>query len=259
MTGRELTPLERSIRGAYTNVPPRAPGLCTVCSGPTSGPGYARCYVCEQHAGRGIQLASSIVPFSWAPMSEISGYSGQAYLDLRQYKVPGASRDHFIRLTGLLLLTFRHHSKCLLPATPGAPYLLAHVPSTSGERPGEHPIQTHFLSRFRPEIPRVVPEYVGTPGGDRNARRRLNPDNWHIPAQQVGEVTRALIVEDTWVTGGHAQSVAAAFERQGITTRILLLGRALDPSRTDHGGYLRSHQNPEPFNVHYCPVHRLVH
>jgi len=259
MSEREPTLIERSLRGAYINVPPLAAGLCSICTAPTSGPDYSRCFLCDQHIAGGTPLATSVVSFAWAPMAATSGYSGQAYLDLRQYKEPGASGEHVARLLGLLLLTFANHSTCLLPAEPGMPYLLAHIPSTRGDRQGEHPIQSHFLSRFRPEIPRVVPEFVGTAGGNRNDRRRLNPDNWHIPLDQVGDAKRALIVEDTWVSGGHAQSVAAAFEQLGIRTRVLVLGRALDPSRKDHGGYLRAHPDPPPFDIRYCPVHRTVH
>lgn len=258
MTELNPSPLERSLRGAYTSIPPKFPGLCDVCTAPTSGDTFVRCFQCELHLSTGYQLASSVVPLSWAPMYGAHGYSGQAYQDLRSYKEPESSDEHASRLGELLRLVFQHHSACLLPSDPQEPYILSHVPSSNG-RPGEHPIQTNFLSRFRPEIPRIVPKYVGPADQPRNERRVLNPNNWEIPSEELKQATRAILIEDTWVSGGHAQSIASAFESMGVRTRIIALGRALDPMRVDHGTFLRTHPNPDPFDAEFCPVQRGFH
>lgn len=258
MTSPSFADLERLIRGTYTNVPPAVPGLCNVCTAPTSGPQYSLCLPCEHRANSGYPLARGVVPLSWAPMAPVNGYSAQGYLDLRQYKEPDYDELQIARLRTLLYLAIAKHAECVLPEYRTRSFAIAHVPSTSGERDGPHPVAERFVTMFSPDAPRVVPEYVGRVGGDRNGRRAFNPANWHIEAEQLGDAGRVLIIDDTWVSGGHAQSLAAAFEGKGIAARTVVLGRAIDPNRTDHGSFLRAH-DPQPFDSDVCPVHRVRH
>lgn len=258
MTGPTVEDLERQIRGTYINVPSWVAGLCEVCSAPTTGPKYPRCVPCAGQAEQGYQLARGVIPLSWAPMAQVEGYSGQNYSDLLHYKEPDGTPMQQARLRALMWLAFTKHADCLIPEHRTRPFALTHVPSTSGLREGPHPIETNFLSLFDSSVPRVTTEYVGQIGGPRNDRRQLNPGAWQTDPATVEGVERVLIVDDTWVSGGHAQSVAAAFELAGIAARIVILGRALDPSRRDHGNFLRA--NPAaPFNSAVCPLHRTPH
>jgi hypothetical protein len=191
-------------------------------------------------------------------MAQVEGYSGQGYSDLLHYKEPDGTTDQRARLRTLLWLAFTKHSDCIIPNRDRHPFAIAYVPSTSGLREGAHPIETNFMSMFASSVPRAVPTYVGQVGGDRNARRRLSPESWQINRGALGDVDRVLIVDDTWVSGGHVQSVAAAFELSGIAARTVVLGRALDPSRADQGSFLRSHA-ATPFDSDICPVHRTKH
>ncbi|WP_218621652.1 hypothetical protein [Microbacterium oleivorans] len=191
------------------------------------------------------------IALSWAPMDS------QGYQDLRQYKEPGATPDQVGRLRTLFGLSLTHHRECIVRTIPGRPFGVAHVPSTSGTRPGPHPIETLLLPMLSNEIPRTVPVFVGPPETDRNARRQMNPDNWSVAPPAHG-VDRVLVIDDSWVTGGHAHSVASAFERIGVAARIIVLGRVLDPTRNDHGRYLREHP-AEPFDSRRCPIHGEVH
>lgn len=250
------------IRGAYTNVPPPAPGLCAVCTAPTTSPVYARCSPCETAANSGIQVARDMIPLSWAPMPGATGeaarYSGQGYLDLSQYKTVEATPAQSRRLRSLFMLAMSKHQRCILPDWPTRTCAIAHVPSTSGLRTGAHPLEELLLGFFHINIPRVNPQYVGQVGGNRNQRRMLNPENWRINSEELQGASRVLILDDAWVTGGHAQSLAAAFARIGVNSRILVLGRVLDPRRDDHGSYLETHP-PALFNSDICPVHRVRH
>lgn len=191
-------------------------------------------------------------------MAPVNSYSAQGYLDLRQYKEPEHDQLQVTRLRTLLYLAIVKHAECVLPEYRTRSFAVAHVPSTSGEREGLHPVAERFVTMFSPDRARVVPEYVGQVGGDRNDRRTFNPANWHIDAEQLGGARRVLIIDDTWVSGGHVQSLAAAFEGNGIAARAVVLGRAIDPDRTDHGTFLRSH-DPQPFDSDVCPVHRVRH
>lgn len=192
------------------------------------------------------------MPLSWAPMN------AQGYQDLSQYKEATGTPEQIDRLRILLWLALSKHSGCIIPNGAERPFAVTHVPSTSGQRQGPHPLETHLLSMIAPLRPRATPTYVGPSGGDRNARRVLRPDFWDIDTATLGGAQRVLILDDTWVTGSHAQSIAAAFELRGVQTRIVVLGRALDPTRNDHGGYLTMHL-PEPFDSDICPVTRVVH
>lgn len=244
---------ERRIRGTYRNAAPRGPGLCDVCSAPTSKPEYRLCYTCEGQASSGVKLASGgVIPLSWARMD------AQSYLDLRQYKESTAATEQIDRLRILLWLAFTKHADCIIPDRTTRPFALTHVPSTSGLRTDSHPLEVQIMSLLAPDRPRATPAYIGPVGGQRNDRRVLRPDHWAIDAQALNGAERVLIIDDTWVTGSHAQSVAAAFEAAGINARIVVLGRALDPRRTDHGNYLTAHP-AAPFASDICPVTGMRH
>lgn len=252
MSGENYDALERVIRGAYRNVPPPAAGLCVSCTAPTSSPAYQRCVPCDSFARSGMKTASGgVVPLSWAPMDS------QGYQDLRQYKEPSATADQLGRLRTMFALAFSRHTTCIASSDPSRPLGVAHIPSTSGLRPGEHPFETHIMSMLASSVPRVSIRYVGSTDGTRNSRRSLDPDQWEIELPPT-PLSRVLVFDDTWVSGGHAQSVAAAFEQRGIASRIVVLGRALDPSRNDHGTYLRAHP-ATPYDSSICPVSRRSH
>jgi hypothetical protein len=119
-------------------------------------------------------------------------------------------------------------------------------------------VAERFVTMLRVRAPRVVPEYGGQMGGDRNQRRGLSTANWHIDPGQLDGAQRVLILDDTWVTGGHVQSLAGAFEGIGVRARAMVLGRAIDPGRIDHGTYLHDF-DPTPFDASVCPVHRVRH
>jgi hypothetical protein len=244
--------LERVIRGAYRNVPAHTAGLCESCTAPTSSPGYKRCVPCDAYDRAGIQLAQGgVVALSWAPMDS------QGYQDLWQYKESGATLDQLGRLRTMFALAFTRHSVCIARPDVARPLAVAHVPSTSGTRAGEHPFATYFVSMLDTGVPRAGVRYVGPTGGTKNSRRILAPEHWEVEVPDPA-ISRVLVLDDTWVSGGHAHSVAAAFERSGVAARVIVLGRALDPSRGDHGAYLRAHP-AEPFDSSICPVHRIAH
>lgn len=252
MSSSEFDELERVIRGAYRNVPAHVPGLCAICSAPTSSASYNHCVPCDVFQRSGVQLArGGVVALSWAPMDS------QGYQDLRQYKEPTVTPEQLGRLRTMFALAFRRHSVCLAKKDDGSPLAVAHIPSTSGLRPGPHPFEQNFMNMLSADVPRAQARYVGPAGGTRNSRRSLTPEHWEIdlPPTPIG---RVLVLDDTWVTGGHAQSVAVAFEQRGVSARIVVLGRALDPSRNDHGTFLRANP-PAPFDSSICPVHREAH
>jgi hypothetical protein len=148
--------------------------------------------------------------------------------DLRRYK-----SDHVTvaeaaaaaaRLRGLLaaFLAGRGPSVWAAAGMAAGPAAVAVVPSGQG-RPGAHPLTAMVRSCVALPVVRlsVVPAEVHARG--------VNP-GWVRVADPVagGDV---LVVDDTWVSGGSAQSAAAALKLAGARrVAVVVLGRHVNPA-----------------------------
>jgi orotate phosphoribosyltransferase len=121
------------------------------------------------------------------------------------------------------------------------------VPSGQG-RPGPHPLAG--IVRSCVALP-MAGLSVGPAGA---ARGRDVTVGW---LRVSGQVTGAdvLLVDDTWVSGGSAQSAAAALKLAGAArVAAVVLGRHLDPADPRSAGLLRALAEravPSPG----CPLH----
>ncbi len=194
------------------------PATCLVCRGPV-GAGYRRCYQCTRHGvvGPGL-LADAVVPISYAIRG--TAFAG----DLWRYKSCHAS-DAAVRtsLLALSLVFLRDHGRCAWGAAGmPVPDRLAVVPSGYG-RPGVHPL----LRLVAPYLPLPPVRLVLRPGGQQG--RELN-----ISRFAVGETVdgaNVLMLDDTWVSGGNAQSAAVALKRAGAArVAVVVLGRHVNPA-----------------------------
>lgn len=128
-------------------MPPPGPGLCELGSAPTTSQSYSHCVPCDAYLRSGIQLAQSgVVPLSWAPMDS------QGYQDLRQYKEPSVTPDQLGRLRTMFALAFTRHSGCLAKKDDTRTLAVTYVPSTSGLRPGPHPLSENFISMLSDDV-----------------------------------------------------------------------------------------------------------
>jgi len=92
------------------------------------------------------------------------------------------------------------------------------VPSCRG-RPGPHPLQA-LLREFL-ALPWTVLRLQ--PGTDPWARA-LDPDRFRAPYPLTG--ASVLLLDDTWTSGGRAQSAAVALKRAGArSVAAVVLGR----------------------------------
>ena len=203
---------------------------CRTCRGPVQA-GFARCYQCDL-AGRqaGGLLADVVAPIGYA----IKG--GQLAADLRHYK---SGRDSATaarqRLREMLSAFLRDHGSGVWQAAGMAdgPAVAAVVPSGQG-RPGAHPLLGIVKSCVDLPITRLVvdPRWA--------ARGRGVSLGW---LRVHGPVTGAdvLLVDDTWVSGGSAQSAAAALKLAGARrVALVVLGRQVDPADPRSAGLLRA-------------------
>ncbi|HEY7276452.1 MAG TPA: hypothetical protein VH594_10840 [Trebonia sp.] len=196
--------------------------FCRTCRGP-AGAGFARCYQCELALSEaGGLLADAVAPVGYAvrggPLAE----------DLRRYKSDRAAAAEVAaaaaRLRELLagFLASRGPSVWAAAGMTGGPTGVAVVPSGQG-RPGAHPLAG--LVRSCVALPRVrlavVPAEIHTRG--------VNPYWVRVGDPVAGR--DVLVVDDTWVSGGSAQSAAAALKLAGAhRVAVVVLGRHLNPA-----------------------------
>lgn len=209
---------------------PPARIACRTCRGPVQ-PGFAHCYQCDLAANQaGDLLADVVVPIGYA----VRG--GQLAADLRRYK---SDRDGAAaaasRLRSMLAAFLRDHEDCVCRAAgmAGRPAAAAVVPSGQG-RPGAHPLRGIVESCVPMPVARLA---VGPDGAARGRGVSVGWLRVHGPVAGAD----VLLVDDTWVSGGSAQSAAAALKLAGARrVAVLVLGRHLDPGDPRSAGLLRA-------------------
>lgn len=231
---------------------------CRTCRGPVQA-GFARCYQCDlAHSRCAGLLADVVAPVAYA----VKG--GRLAGDLWRYKsgAPGAA-EAGARLAAMLARYLRQHGTQVWRAAGMAadPGLAAVVPSGQG-RPGPHPLLGIVASCV--DVP-IVP-LSAAPGAAARSRGLADgvAAGWLTtgapvvaaacvpvaPAPGVpggraiaGPVAGAdvLLVDDTWVSGGSAQSAAVALKAAGARrVALVVIGRHVDPAQPRSAEFLRA-------------------
>jgi hypothetical protein len=208
-------------RGRVLSVP--VPSIwsvtCRTCRGPTPV-GLARCYQCDlARRQAGGLLADAVAPIGFA----VRG--GPLAGDLWRYKAdhPGAA-DAAARLREMLAAYLRDHGQPLWTAAGmgAAPGIAAVVPGGRG-RPGAHPLTG--LVRSCVDVP-LVGLSVAPEGAAHG--RGVDPGWLRVDGTVAG--ADVLVVDDTWVSGGSAQSAAVALKLAGARrVAIVVIGRHVNP------------------------------
>ncbi|MGH3186295.1 MAG: hypothetical protein ACRDPY_22255 [Streptosporangiaceae bacterium] len=237
----------RSAMPLYPLAPPAGPATCVVCRGP-AGTGYARCYQCALHRrcaaadpGRDL-LADAVVPICYA----VKGTDYAAALwRYKSSPVPSASAQTV--LLALLLAFLNDHGGCVWRrAGMSSPDLLAVVPTGSG-RPGPHPL----LRLISPYLRLPLISLAIRPG---EQGRDLRVDRFVVGRPAAG--ASVLLLDDTWVSGGSAQSAAAALKLAGARrVATVLLGRHINPADPDAGPFA-ARLAVRPYDPSSCAVHQ---
>lgn len=214
--------------------------LCRTCLGP-AGAGFARCYQCELALSEaGGLLADVVTPTGYAvrggPLAE----------DLRRYKSDRAGAAEAVAAAGRLrerlaaFLAEQGPSVWTAAGMTKGPQAVAVVPSGQG-RPGAHPLVSLVRSCISLPFVQLV---VAAP---ESHARGVNP-GWVRVADRVesaGAPVRCdadvLVVDDTWVSGGSAQSTAAALKLAGARrVAVVVLGRHVNPADQRSAAFLES-------------------
>jgi len=177
-------------------------------------------------------LADAVAPVAYA----VRG--GPLADDLRRYKsdrVDAAAAA--VRLREMLgtFLADRGRSVWAAAAMSDRPSAVAVVPSGQG-RPGAHPLVALVRSTVAlPLVPlSIAPREVHARG--------VNPGWVRVDDPVAG--TDLLVVDDTWVSGGSAQSTAAALKLAGARrVAVVVLGRHVNPADPRSAAFLAAGKN----------------
>jgi len=205
----------RAATAGLPAVPEPGPGVCATCRGPARR-GFARCFHCGLHAETAPGLLADVVaPVACAPKGS------RLATDLWLYKSERTgSREAGVALLAMLLVFLHDKAPGLWRAGDSVPTCACVVPSGRG-RPGPHPLQA--LVHGCLALPWAA--LVTLPGGDSWARA-LDPGRFRAPRPLNGAAV--LLLDDTWTSGGTAQSAAVALKRAGARwVAVVVLGRHL--------------------------------
>jgi len=195
--------------------------VCNICHGP-AGPGYTTCWSCAVITHRfGRSLSYPVLPISlYRPGSSL-------YRALVAYKSGRLAREREELSRGMAELIAWYlslHRHCIAIAAGGGWDAITVVPSTRRAKP-LHPLASALgHTPFLAERHQVL------------LRRGDGPVD-HLVAGPHAFVAsgpcsgrRVLLVDDTFTTGAHARSAAAALEAGGATVvALLIVGRMVHP------------------------------
>lgn len=236
---------------AMRNVPRTgwASGICSTCR-TFIDPSYAQCFKCNEQAS----MLDVVVPISY------SEHLGQLHHALCRYKdgVPAERRYAMPRLAAIIWKFLASHEPCIAAAAGAAGFdCVTTVPSGTPERDDQRSSLRTIVSWCQPIAARY--ERVARVSGDVPAGRDYDPRRYRATARLDGR--DVLLVDDTWATGGHAQSCAAALRAAGASTvALVVIGRHLRRDwRPVPGGPTCGEifdDLPGAFDWSTCAVHR---
>lgn len=203
-------------------VPSGGPGVCCTCHGPAPT-GTRCCWCCRAiTAALGRPCPPVVVGCCYRP-------GDRAHAALRGYKDAAfaAARRRF---TAMVAATVTVAARSGIGT--GVADAVCPVPPTRPRRAGTAPVLTVVrLSPVLRALPVVTLRVEPVPVGHLRADRRA-----FAPVSPVAGL-RVLVVDDTWTTGAHARSAAAALEDAGATVHaIVVAGRCVDPTASAVAG-----------------------
>jgi len=218
--------LSEPYRNHLISVLPCGRGVCAVCWTAVD-PDFRHCYVCNTaRMTYGPRLANVVVPIALAVKHEQLAHELWHY----KYDLDASVRSRLTtRLAAVLWRFLDEHEPHIASAVdvPGFD-IVTTVPGTR-QRDGEHPLASivativgHTRGRFEPLL---------TLRPDAMAKAHSLVADRYRPTRALRNDPGVLLVDDTWTTGGNAQSAAIALHEAGAAkVAIVVLGRHFDRS-----------------------------
>jgi predicted amidophosphoribosyltransferase len=198
-----VTEASETYASAMRNVLPAGPGVCRVCH-TFIDPRYPMCYPCMSTP----QPIDAVVPITY------SEHLGQMHTALRGYKEePAAAQGYPLqRLTGILWRFAEAHQPCVARAAGVESFdVVTTVPSSTPERDearGNLRQMVEWCKPFEGRFQRVL-----RATGEVEPGRQYDPRRYAVSESVNG--ASVLMIDDTWVRGGHAQSAGQALLQAG--------------------------------------------
>lgn len=226
-----------AIGGGYLRNPVRsASDTCAACTTPVAG--YRLCYPCKSHHAQ-PGLADATAFLTYAVAGQESGHL------MRGYKARPPVPEHQIVVGLLLRLALEGHTQCAetlggLPVTHWAA-----VPSLP-PKPYEHPLRRLVIGNAKGlEAPLAAAAGVQQP-------RSVAADHFTC-AVRLPQKSHVLLIDDTWTTGGHAQSAALGLRKAGADrVSALVVARWLKEDYGDNKKFIASMRHRD-YSTRICP------
>lgn len=212
---------------------------CLVCTTQVSASDRL-CRRCLRHRESVTPTADQVGSLIYAP------YGEQSYHLVKNYKADAPGPNLQEKMKSLLAIGLRGHTACAMALGDATEASWAVVPSL--KRPD------------RPQPLRLLVDSMAKNQGIRmragesvSGPRALAPGNFVVdPDQNVPDFV--LLVDDSWVSGGHAQSAAAALKLWGVRhVAIFIVARVLDPNWEPTTEFMTRHRSQRLFDPHRCP------
>ena len=241
--------LHTEVGAFFCNTRRGALGICAVCTGPATDMVCPQCRDARAVFGTGI--ADLVVPLAYAKGRMSPTHQSEHHV--HRYKHPRFPAPKCVRDLSLMILAgSRLHGACIVQKV-GWWGAVTFVPSAT--RPGS----THPVAELARQIPQVglgaQRILLGLGPGAHESGRAPRSDWFVVPPEFVPVVVgrHVLVVDDTWVSGGKAQSAALALKAAGATAvTVLCVARWLHYDWPDHKRLIESLQ--ETYNARMCPV-----
>lgn len=172
---------------------------------------------------------------------------------MHQYKLAPHRPNLVQRVASLVTVGVKDHFDCVGVLLDQKPIRWTTVPSL--KRIGsEHPFRQQILTpMLGHEYEIEVAASEAAQGRSEQERRDFNPELYTVKSE-IPASACVLLIDDTWTTGGHIQSVATALKRKGAAkVAALSVARWLDMSapRTRH--IYDQLIKPQRYNPDICP------
>lgn len=176
----------------------------------------------------------------------VGGKQSGSYM--HNYKSAVPVREAFTVVGLLLMLGLKRHTNCLGLISDEPVSRWATVPSYPRKS------RTHPLHRMAGALANTPETEVSLVASDSAAGDSRQFDASHYSVTGGATVSgHVLLVEDTWTSGGHAQSAAAALRRAGASeVSLLAVSRFLAPSWNDTDVFI-DRELRDDFDPTVCP------
>jgi hypothetical protein len=212
---------------------------CDICDAPVSG--WSTCFKCGQIYRPSPLTADQVASMIYAVRGRQSGFI------MRGYKAATQPVEEHVLKVGSLLWIGISHRECAGKLI-GAPVTywatVPSVPATATQHPLNRLVaRNYFLG---------LSEIKVIAAADARDPRAFRPENFAVDGRPDG--AHVLLLDDTWVGGGHSQSAAAALKLSGAKhVSLLNVARWLEPSDQLTASFLPDYFDARDFDPARCP------